>query len=68
MFWKKKKKQEVKAEKHDYELTYENVAVPEVHTHAPEEAPASPQEKEDEEESVHYENLAIPEIHIRKKK
>ena len=31
MFWKKLKKKA--AEKHNYDLTYDNVAIPEVHTH-----------------------------------
>ena len=34
MFWKKLKKKA--AEKHNYDLTYDNVAIPEVHTHKPE--------------------------------
>ena len=31
MFWKKLKKKAT--EKHNYDLTYDNVAIPEVHTH-----------------------------------
>ena len=34
MFWKKLKKKAT--EKHNYDLTYDNVAIPEVHTHKPE--------------------------------
>ena len=30
MFWKKRKKEE-KEEKHEYDLTYDNLAIPEVH-------------------------------------
>ena len=62
MFWKKLKKKA--AEKHNYDLTYDNVAIPEVHNH----------KKQDNEETqrdhapVHYDNVAIPEVHIRRKK
>lgn len=44
-----------------YDLTYDNVAIPEVHTRKKESTnqPSSQQ-------SVDYENLAIPEVHIKK--
>ena len=55
MFWKKLKKKAT--EKHNYDLTYDNVAIPEDHEETPgEDAP------------VHYDNVAIPEVHIRRKK
>ena len=31
--WKKKNEQKHVEEKHDYNLTFDNVAIPEVHTH-----------------------------------
>ena len=40
MFWKKLKKKA--AEKHNYDLTYDNVAIPEVHTHKPEDHKETP--------------------------
>ena len=55
MFWKKLKKKA--AEKHNYDLTYDNVAIPEVHTHKPEDHEETP----GEDAPVHYDNVAIPE-------
>lgn len=40
MFWKKLKKKAT--EKHNYDLTYDNVAIPEVHTHKPEDHEETP--------------------------
>ena len=60
MFWKKLKKKA--AEKHNYDLTYDNVAIPEVHTHKPEDHEETP----GEDAPVHYDNVA--EVHIRRKK
>lgn len=51
-------------EKHNYDLTYDNVAIPEVHTHKPEDHEETP----GEDAPVHYDNVAIPEVHIRRKK
>ena len=62
MFWKKLKKKAT--EKHNYDLTYDNVAIPEVHTHKPEDHEETP----GEDAPVHYDNVAIPEVHIRRKK
>ena len=45
MFWKKLKKKA--AEKHNYDLTYDNVAIPEVHTHKPEDHEETPGEDGD---------------------
>ena len=61
MFWKKLKKKAT--EKHNYNLTYDNVAIPEVHTHKPEDHEETP----GEDAPVHYDNVAIPEVHIRRK-
>lgn len=62
MFWKKLKKKA--AEKHNYDLTYDNVAIPGVHTHKPEDTEETP----GEDAPVHYDNVAIPEVHIRQEK
>lgn len=62
MFWKKLKKKAT--EKHNYDLTYDNVAIPEVHTHKPEDHEETP----GEDAPVHYDNVAIPEVHIRQEK
>lgn len=65
MFWKKRKHaKKAQNEKHDYNLTYDNVAVPEVHTHSPEDHIETP----GEDTPVHYDNVAVPEVHIRRKK
>ena len=58
-------------EKKNYDLTYDNVAIPEVHkaasdttTHAAEEQDFSTEEHAS---SVSFDNVAIPEVHIRRK-
>lgn len=60
--------------KKNYDLTYDNVAIPEVHktSSTPDTAEnttaAFPSESSDEQtSSVSFDNVAIPEIHIRKK-
>ncbi len=63
MFLEKIKEKKA-AEKHNYDLTYDNVAIPEVHTHKPEDHEETP----GEDAPVHYDNVAIPEVHIRRKK
>lgn len=45
-----------------YDLTYDNVAIPEVHTH-----PANDDSNSDGVNDVLYDNVAIPEVHIHKK-
>lgn len=45
-----------------YDLTYDNVAIPEVHTH-----PANDDSNSDGDNDVLYDNVAIPEVHIHKK-
>lgn len=45
-----------------YDLTYDNVAIPEVHTH-----PANDDSNSDGGNDVLYDNVAIPEVHIHKK-
>lgn len=62
-------------EKKNYDLTYDNVAIPEVHktSSTPDTAEnttaAFPSESSDEQtSSVSFDNVAIPEVHIRRKK
>ena len=45
-----------------YDLNYDNVAIPEVHTH-----PANDDSNSDGDNDVLYDNVAIPEVHIHKK-
>ncbi len=64
MFFKGKKQNKDNKSTHEfYDVKYENLAVPEVHTE-----PEAEEEMEEEQESITYESVAIPEIHIRKKK
>ena len=55
--------------KKNYDLTYENLAIPEIRTHETGEADEEgKQEKEaDHKPGVVYDSVAIPEVHIRKK-
>lgn len=57
---------EVKREQHKqkYDFKMDNVAIPEVHTHVPEDHEDQPEE----DAPINYENVAIPEVHIRSKK
>ncbi len=65
MFFKGKKQNKDNKSTHEfYDVKYENLAVPEVHT----EPETEEEEMEEEQESITYESVAIPEIHIRKKK
>lgn len=57
MLFRKSKRKNTK-----YDLTYDNVAIPEVHTH-----PASDDSDSDDGDDVLYDNVAIPEVHIHKK-
>lgn len=56
--------------KKNYDLTYENLAIPEIHTHETEE-PVDKEKREtkeaDHKPGVVYDSVAIPEVHIRKK-
>ena len=51
-----------KEKKTKYDLTYDNVAIPEVHTH-----PANDDSNSDGDNDVLYDNVAILEVHIHKK-
>ena len=65
MFLKKKEhKKDNKSTHETYDVKYENLAIPEVHT----EPETENDEMEEELESITYESVAIPEIHIKKKK
>ena len=55
-------------EKKNYDLTYENLAIPEIHTHEAEEPVDREQKETDQKPEVVYDSVAIPEVHIRKKK
>lgn len=58
-------------EKKNYDLTYDNVAIPEIHKAASDTtAPVTEEPDSSEEEhasSVSFDNVAIPEVHIRRK-
>lgn len=51
--------------KHDYDLTYDNVAIPEIHTHKVTEQDSG--DNMEESPDACYDSVAIPEIHIKKK-
>lgn len=56
--------------KKNYDLTYENLAIPEIHTHEAEEQTDKEKRKAkeaDQKPGVVYDSVAIPEVHIRKK-
>lgn len=54
--------------KKNYDLTYENLAIPEIHTHEAEQPVDQEQKETDQKPEVVYDSVAIPEVHIRKKK
>ena len=67
LFFKKKKYITInnpQKSRKNYDLTYDNVAIPEVHTH--EETYDTKSVSSDS--SVDYDNLAIPEVHIKGRK
>ena len=66
MFKKLKKFFKTKKERHEhnYDLTFDNVAIPEIHTHKQKKQ----EEKDPKHDPIEYDNVAIPEIHIRTKK
>ncbi len=75
MFWKtiKERKEKKMAEKHAYDVQYDNVAVPEVHIHrekgeAMEETQMLEGENSGTEKNTEiiYDSVAVPEIHIKK--
>ena len=66
MFEKLKKifKDIEKKEKHNYDLTFDNVAIPEVHV----KNTGSHEDTDKENAPISYDNVAIPEVHIRNRK
>ena len=66
MFEKLKKifKNRDEKEKHNYDLTFDNVAIPEVHVKSTE----SHEDTDKENAPISYDNVAIPEVHIRNRK
>lgn len=48
----------------DYDLTYDDVAIPEIHTHKSTPSAST----ENTEETIHYDDVAIPEVHLPKSK
>lgn len=66
MFEKLKKifKDMEKKEKHNYDLTFDNVAIPEVHV----KSTGSHEDTDKENAPISYDNVAIPEVHIRNKR
>lgn len=76
MFWEKlkEKKEKRMAEKHAYDVKYENVAVPEVHIHRDKASLVEEETQETKEEDfckeknteITYDSVAVPEIHIKK--
>lgn len=66
MFEKLKKifKDIEKKEKHNYDLTFDNVAIPEVHV----KSTGSHEDTDKENAPISYDNVAIPEVHIRNRK
>ena len=61
-------KRKIRMERKNYDLTYENLAIPEIHTHEAEEPVDQEQKETDQKPEVVYDSVAIPEVHIRKKK
>ena len=66
MFEKLKKifKNREEKEKHNYDLTFDNVAIPEVHV----KSTKSHEDADKENAPISYDNVAIPEVHIRNRK
>ena len=66
MFEKLRKFFEAKKEQHEYNynVTFDNVAIPEVHTHKSDKH----EEEKPKHSPINYENVAIPVVHIRTKK
>lgn len=50
--------------KHNYDLTFDNVAIPEIHTHKS----VHHNENKTAHHPIEYDNVAIPEVHIRTRK
>ncbi len=55
---------EKKSKHHEYNLAFDNLAIPEVHTGKKK----SDDSEADSKPSINYDSVAIPEIHIKKNK
>lgn len=55
---------EKKSKHHEYNLSFDNLAIPEVHIGKTK----SDDSETDNKPSVNYESVAIPEIHVKKNK
>ena len=66
MFEKLRKifKNKEEKEKHNYDLTFDNVAIPEVHV----KSTGNHEDIDKENAPISYDNVAIPEVHIRNRK
>ena len=51
-------------QKHDYDLTYDDAAITEIHTHKVKESDVHEEDLKD----AHYDSVAIPEVHIKNMK
>ena len=66
MFKKKSDKENKK--KLDFDVKYENLAVPEIHIGSKRDEVQDEIDDEEDTEGITYDSVAIPEIHIRRKK
>lgn len=63
-----KKKSDKENKKLDFDVKYENLAVPEIHIGSKSEEVHDEIDDAEDTESITYDSVAIPEIHIRRKK
>ena len=74
MFFKKKKYITInnpQKSRKNYDLTYDNLAIPEIHTGKKKNEPPANEDTQDSDSKhidTQYENMAIPEIHIHRHK
>lgn len=64
MFHMKKNKKE---KKQAYRLSYDNLAIPEIHTGETDSVPEDSKDTSESTPPITYDTVAIPEIHIHKK-
>ena len=63
-----KKKSDKENKKLDFDVKYENLAVPEIHIGSKSDEVQDEIDDEEDTEGITYDSVAIPEIHIRRKK
>lgn len=63
-----KKKLDKENKKLDFDVKYENLAVPEIHIGPKSEEVQDEIDDKEDTEGITYDSVAIPEIHIRRKK